>query len=224
VLPQCAPAGDQSPHLLWNKKAEQRMLELRGHDMRHEIGRRVANAVDEVLPVVRKEILTTLPFRHIVREISLPRRLITEDEALEVRQDLAKLEVEEKAAQVKNKLFAAIGRCKNALERYELQKEKPECKMEMHVLRLGDLAFTTSVYELFLDYAVRIKARSPAAQTFLVQLAGKGENCYLPTEKAVAGKGYGGGVYDNLVGPEGGQVLVEETVKALNELWNNRKK
>jgi len=40
----------------------------------------------------------------------------------------------------------------------------------------------------------------------------------------VAGKGYGGGVYDNLVGPEGGQVLVEETVKALNELWNNRKK
>ncbi|MFA7160421.1 MAG: hypothetical protein WC299_14070 [Kiritimatiellia bacterium] len=219
VLPQCAPAGDQSPHLMWYKKAEQRMLALRGIDMRHEIGRRVANAVDEVLPVVRGEIMETLPFRHIVKKVSLPRRLITAAEAAEVRKELAKLEAEEKAAPVKNKLFAAIGRCKHALERYALQKKEPECKVELHVLRLGATAFATSVYELFLDYGVRIKARSPAVQTFLVQLAGKGKCCYLPTEKAVAGKGYGGGVYDNLVGPEGGQVLVEETLKALKELW-----
>jgi hypothetical protein len=26
-------------------------------------------------------------------------------------------------------------------------------------------------------------------------------------------------VYDNEVGPEGGQMLVEETIKAINELW-----
>jgi len=29
-------------------------------------------------------------------------------------------------------------------------------------------------------------------------------------------------VYDNLVGPEGGQVIVEETVKLLKELWPAR--
>ena len=41
---------------------------------------------------------------------------------------------------------------------------------------------------------------------------------YLPTEPAVAGKGCGG-VYDNVVGAEGGQVLVEETVGAISNLW-----
>ncbi|MDD5678470.1 MAG: hypothetical protein PHW60_10835 [Kiritimatiellae bacterium] len=87
----------------------------------------------------------------------------------------------------------------------------------MHVLRMGEVAFATNRFELFLDYGIRIKARSPAVQTFLVQLAGEGS--YLPTEKAVAGKGYGSGVYDNEVGPEGGQVLVEETIKAIKELW-----
>ena len=93
--------------------------------------------------------------------------------------------------------------------------------MELHVVRIGDVVFATNSFELFLDYGIRIKARSPAVQTFLVQLAGGGT--YLPTARAVAGKGYGGGVYDNLVGPEGGQSLVEETVKLINELWPEAK-
>ena len=117
-------------------------------------------------------------------------------------------------------MFAGIWRCKDALARYELQKKRPKAGMELHVLRLGDVAFATNRFELFLDYGIRIKARSPAVQTFLIQLAGG--TClppYLPSERAVAGKGYGGGVYDNEIGPEGGQVIVEETVKVLNELW-----
>jgi len=40
---------------------------------------------------------------------------------------------------------------------------------------------------------------------------------YLPTATAVAGGGYSADKFS--VGPEGGQVLVEETVKGLNELW-----
>jgi len=31
-------------------------------------------------------------------------------------------------------------------------------------------------------------------------------------------------VYENEVGPDGGQVIVEETVKALNELWPETEK
>ena len=36
---------------------------------------------------------------------------------------------------------------------------------------------------------------------------------------AGAGKGYGGSVHDNEVGPEGGQELVRETVETINSLW-----
>lgn len=218
ILPQCSSAGDQSPHLLWNKSAEQRMLTLRELTMRQEIGRRVANAVDDVLPLARKDIQTALSLKHIVKDINLPQRLITSAEAAAVREDLTKLEAEESAAQTKNQIYSSIGRCQDALERYELQKKYPKDKMELHVLRLGDVAFATNIFELFLDFGVRIKARSPAVQTFLIQLA-HGRGSYLPTARAVAGKGYGGGVYDNEIGPEGGQTLVGETVKAINELW-----
>lgn len=217
ILPQCSPSGDQSPHLLWNKSAEARMLSLRGLTMRQEIGRRVANAVDDVLPLAGQDIQNALPLAHIVKTIDLPRRLITDAEAAAVREDLKKIEAQEPTAPAKETRTAAIWRCKDALARYELQKKSPQDRMELHVVRVGELAFATNRFELFLDFGIRIKARSPAVQTFLIQLAGGGT--YLPTCRAVAGKGYSGGVYDNEVGPAAGQTLVEQTVKALQELW-----
>ena len=218
ILGQCSSAGDQSPHRMWYKAAEERMLKLRGLTMRQEIGRRVANAVDEVLPAAKQAIQTNPPLKHVVKEIQLPRRMITDEEAEQVRADLAKLEAGDKTDQ---NYYAATGRCRRALERYEAQKKNPVLPMELHVVRLGDIAFATNRFEYFLDYGIRIKARSPAVQTFVVQLTAdnNGVGTYLPTERAIAGKGYGGGVYDNEVGPAGGQVIVEETVKLINELW-----
>jgi len=74
----------------------------------------------------------------------------------------------------------------------------------------------TNPFELYLDYGIRIKARSPAALTFIVQKSCEGGG-YLPTERAVKGGGYSA---DNfIVGPEGGQILVNETVRLLNKMW-----
>ncbi len=42
---------------------------------------------------------------------------------------------------------------------------------------------------------------------------------YLPSERAVKGGGYGAVVQSNVVGPEGGQVLVEETLKMINAMF-----
>ena len=58
---------------------------------------------------------------------------------------------------------------------------------------------------------------SPAGQTFCVQLAA-GQGAYLPTARAVAGRSYGAEVASNLVGPDGGQDLVNETLAVLNDL------
>jgi hypothetical protein len=218
VLPQCSAAGDQSPHRLWYKEAEERMLKLRGLTMRQEIGRRVANAVDDVLPAARAAIQTNPPLKHAAREIKIPRRMVTDAEAAGARADLAKLEAEAKAG-ANN--FRVAQRVRRVLRRYEQQGQSPLIPMHLHAIRLGDVAFATNRFELFLDYGVRIKARSPAVQTFLVQLAANDgwTGTYLPSERSVGGKGYGGSVYDNEVGPEGGQVIVEETVKALKSLW-----
>ncbi len=89
--------------------------------------------------------------------------------------------------------------------------------IEFHILRLGDIAIATNPFELYLDYGIRIKARSPAVLTLLVQLSC--QHCgYLPTAKGVRGGGYSADKY--VVGPKGGQVLVDETVKHLAALWN----
>jgi len=52
--------------------------------------------------------------------------------------------------------------------------------VEIHAIRLGDMAIATNRFELYLDFGIRIKARSKAVQTFVVQLAGPS----LKTEKA----------------------------------------
>jgi len=82
------------------------------------------------------------------------------------------------------------------------------------------VVFASNPFELFMDYGARIRARSKALQTFAVQLGdGSGNGFYLPTERALAGGHYSALIKSNWVGPEGGQMLVEETVAAINALF-----
>ncbi len=92
--------------------------------------------------------------------------------------------------------------------------------MELHALRLGDVAIATNEFELFTDYGVQMKARSPAVQTFLIQLTGSAG--YLPTPRAVAGGSYSAIIQSSRVGPEGGQALVDRTEETLNTLWSKK--
>jgi hypothetical protein len=55
--------------------------------------------------------------------------------------------------------------------------------------------------------------------TCVVQLAGRGRPSYLPTARAVEGGGYSAIIQSNQVGPEGGRMLVDESVGMLKELW-----
>ncbi len=87
----------------------------------------------------------------------------------------------------------------------------------IHILRLADSAIATNPFELYLDYGIRIESRSEAMLTFIVQLSCS-HSGYLPTEKAVNGGGYSAENY--IVGPEGGQLLVNETVERINALWH----
>jgi len=155
-------------------------------------------------------------FQHTVSDLALPARLVTEEEA-------------ERAGSAAAELLARKpvpgsfehGRLRAeqiVVQRYEEQTPDLEYDMELHVLRLGDVAIVTNPFELYLDYGLRIKARSRALHTLVVQLS-CGSGIYLPTPKAVAGGHYSATVHSNLVGPEGGQVLVDETVRAINEMW-----
>lgn len=178
IFPQCAAAGDMSPHLLFRSGAEEIMRKRRGLSRRQEIARRIVDAVEDVLPLAKKEIESDVVFKHTVARVNIP------------------------------KAEAAV------LPFYETDTVAP---IEFHVIRLGDVGLATNPFEFYLDYGIRMKARSPAVLTFVVQIAC--QHCgYLPTRKAVKGGGYSADKY--VVGPEGGQVLVNETVRRLKALWD----
>lgn len=93
--------------------------------------------------------------------------------------------------------------------------------VELHAIRIGDAAIVNNPFELYLDYGLDIRRRSPAAQTFIAQLAGnpEGYGGYLPTEEAVRGGAYGSTLANGVVGPQGGKELVEHTLLLLSRLY-----
>ena len=211
VLPQCAPAGDQSPHLLVLRQPEEYMRQRRGLTRRQELARRIVAAIADVYPLVKDAAASDLPLAHRVEQLELPGRIITQADY-----DYAVAELQTVLNQ-DPKVSWAQRRLRTMIAQYEAGGIKPPCTIELHILRLGDVAIATNPFELYLDYGVRIQARSHAPQTVLVQLA-NGASGYLPSQKAVA-KHYGGLAADNAVGPEGGQRLVDRTVELIASLW-----
>ncbi len=160
--------------------------------------------------MAKNDIRTDLPLVHKAQEIEIPRRIVTAKECA--------------AAKVKAEKFSKDDRNRRRyvyyqeiVDRYASQKEQPNYEMELHVIRLGDVAICTNPFELFTDYGIRMQARSRAVQTFAIQLVGPGT--YVPTARAVEGGGYSAIVESSRVGPKGGQVLVDKTVEAINSLW-----
>ncbi len=221
ILGWIGAAGDQSPHLRYRQAADDRMTQLRGLDRLEEIARRIDRAVDEAYEYVKNDRHTDVPLIHKVEAIRLPMRLVTEAEYAEAktvcRQFADQIAKDPKAADL---VYAKMKWNEKVIERFESQKADPNpaCEMELHVLRIGDAVVCTNPFELFTDYGIQIKARSKAIQTYAVQLVGNYSG-YLPTEKAVRGGGYSATVQSNLVGPEGGQMLVDRTVDAINSMW-----
>jgi len=235
VLPQCSAAGDQSPGVLVDKKAEARMQRLTGRSRREEIAVRIADAVSSVLRVAEKTIDFDPVFAHRAEQVQISLRRLTEDRIKPIEQGFEQLlkqyrsmrEKLEAEPELKQKpgwfsdithVFWKLRRASNVLDRFELQKTVPTMPVEVQVIRLGDMTFATNRFELYVDYGMRIKARSKAVQTFVVQLAGQAS--YLPTRRSVAGGAYGAVPESTLVGPEGGQMLVDRTVELIGSLWS----
>lgn len=218
VLGWIGAAGDQSPHIMYRKAADERMLKLNNITRMEDIAQRVVSAVEETYKSVKDDQHRNITLIHKSEKIMLPVRIITEneyEESKKIRDEAAKLiAMDPKAA---DQHYAKMTWFGDVLKRFERQKTNPNYETEIHVLRLGDVAICTNQFELFTDYGIRIQARSKALQTFVVQLAGPGT--YLATEKAIRGGGYSAVCQSNSVGAEGGQILVDRTVQLINEMW-----
>ena len=237
ILPQCAAAGDLVPRLLYYKAAQRRRARLKygekidpGIARRMELTEEVCRSFDEVLEWARKDRRSNLVLRHMVRMVRLPRRMVTQEEADTARKLLAELDAEPDEAagtpeeQLRRRTLRRTlrSRLQRVLRNRESQQKTPTAATEIHAVRLGNVAFVTNTFELFMDYMHRIQGRSPFEQTFIIQLTGSDRAVaagYLPTARAVANRGYSACVYcSDLISPEGGQRLVDESLRMLREL------
>ncbi|HQK92439.1 MAG TPA: hypothetical protein PLD23_02985 [Armatimonadota bacterium] len=231
VLPQCSAAGDQSPHRLIATRAEDRMLRLKyggrvdrplNTTLRRDIAQRLADAFDGAEPVLRRDLRDQAVLKHEYRRLSLPHWDVTDTEYAALQEEMGELgkRLEELAGAdpLSDEVTATrckMAWCRRAADRYE--RPLPGVPIETHIVRLGDIAFVTAPFEYYLDFGDRIKGRSPALQTFIVQLTGNSP--YLATERAAAGLSYGAVPASCLVSPAGGQVLVDEAIATLSAMF-----
>lgn len=233
VLGQCSVAGDQSPRVIWDKAPEERMLRLKGRTPRQELAHRLVSSLDEVLPYIQPAAQERVDIEHLVHTIELPLNQLTQKDRDEAEKSgdehLAKYEAEKARIDADPSLRGQPRWYKNVtfnhrranwfsrvIERYDKMKEQSTEPATVHVVRIGDMVLATNPYEYYLDYGVRIRARSPFEQTVLVQLAGHGT--YVPSERSVAGGGYGSMPASNPVGVEGGKILCEKTIEWIHQL------
>lgn len=198
------------------RKADPSTFDISGCN---RIGKRISNEILSVFEEIT-EYRDEAKFEHKVRTIDLPLRKATKTEY-----EHACREIEyyvSKAASTSGVFtFEDNAKCyvhAGVIMRYREQQFKEIFPIESHVIRFGDMAFATNPFELFLDFGNRIKARSYAEQTFIVQLC-CGRGGYLPTAKAEKAGHYSAYITSGNVGHEGGDLLVREQLKEINEMF-----
>ena len=233
VLPLCGAAGDQNPLdlvriskdnkrelIVWN--AQETEVD-RSFDMLREcqqIGGRICDAVLRGYRQARNEIQTRPVFRTNCFEMDVPLRTV---EKADVDAAGARIEAVKAACPAGERLTEAqMIRCFEDigyLNRWKLQQETTRFTFPIFVFRIGAAAFATNPFELYVDYSYRMKARCKARQAFIIQLSSNAKGGYLPTQIAVDGGSYGSKPVSTMVGPEGGDELVEKTIAAMDALF-----
>lgn len=197
------------------RKADPSMYDISGCN---RVGKRVANEIASVYEEI-SDWKDEAVLKHKVLKWDLPLRKVTmadyENAVREIRYYIDVHKEKEVFNYEDNAhLFVHAG----TIRRYREQQFTEIYPVECHVIRLGDIAIVTSPFELFLDYGNRIKARSKAQQTFVVQLC-CGSAGYLPTEKAEKAGHYSAYVSSGAVGHEGGDILTRNSIEEVNKMW-----
>lgn len=234
VLGLCSAAGDQCPRdmIRWvnpespiddpnierndyiERDADPSMFDIKGS---WTVGRRIANEITAAIDEVEKTYDSAI-LKHETLEVDLPLRRVTPKDY-----ENAVAAIERYVSKVTDHVNfddnAKIHIHTGTIVRWNEQHTKNIETIEVHIARFGNMAIATNPFELFLDYGNKIRARSRARQTILIQLA-CGAKGYLPTEKAEHGSHYSAYVSSGITGHQGGELLVRKTVQEINQMWD----
>ena len=182
ILPQCAAAGDITPRQQHYRKAQVRRLKLKYGDKsdhftiryRMDVADRILASFDEVLAWASKDKRFMLPICHTIIRPKLERAVFAPDDVAAAQKRLDELEktpVPENADPVaQNRALSyrvtQLGKYTKVVKNAESVKKQPALEAELHIVRIGDIAFASNPFELFIDYMHRIQRQSPYELTF----------------------------------------------------------
>lgn len=182
------------------------------------VGRRISNEIISVYEELDDNKIDCSELIHKTITLSLPLRRVTKAEYNQSVKAIDEFIDKNRGKKISFEDNARLHIHAGNIVRYEKQQNENLFDIEVHFVKFGDVAFATNPFELFLDYGNRIRARSKARQTFLIQLA-CGVNGYLPTEKAEKGSHYSAYVSSGWTGHEGGDILVRTTLEEINKMF-----
>lgn len=235
ILPICGAAGDQNPIDLvrvsknnklelkmWNAQAEEVWCNYDLAEECENIGNRIADSVFRGYKKARNKIQYRIEFYNELHLLKLPIRTIEKEEYMKAKNEIEAFCAKFSSSNRMNSydqvsLFNPIG----YIERWKLQNKTQKYEFNCHILRLGTNVVATVPFELFVDYAFQIKAKVNADQVFIFQLTDD-TGGYLPTKKAIAGGSYSSKPTSTLVGPEGGEVLVDSIIDNFNRIMEKK--
>ena len=218
VAPE-TPINDPNIHRPYplKRKADPSMFDISGCN---RVGKRISDEIVSVFEEIT-ELKNEPVFSHKVLHLNLPLRKATISQYNEAVREIEYYVDKNKDKDAFNyEDNARMHVYAGTIKRFREQQFTECYPIEYHVMRLGNIAMATSPFELFLDYGNRIKARSLAEQTFLVQLC-CGMGGYLPTEKAEKGGHYSAYISSGNVGHEGGDLLVRHTLAEIQDLFQD---
>jgi len=155
------------------------------------------------------------PIAHLYEDLSMPVQLPDPDRLAWARSVLDRIDAGEDLRGMESIMAWGV---------VWLQDEfaaDPTDTAAVHVVRIGDVALVTQPFELYCQFGLDIKRRSPAPLTGVCSCA-DGHAGYCPTMYGVLGGGYSGeSIHWRRFAPEAGYRVVDAACRMLYSLWSN---
>lgn len=151
--------------------------------------------------------------KHDFHDLKVGVRLPSASELEKARQVLHRIDQGENIRGME--MIMAFG----AVHLQETFEHYPHDILPIHGIRLDDLALVTQPCELYCQFGLDIKHRSPAKTTAVVGLT-DGYGGYCPTIYGLLGGGYSGAPISwTRLEPKAGYLIVEKASQIINTLW-----
>ena len=221
VLPLCRCAGDLTPHNFIDRFPSKKDDSISGgRKSAMETGKRIAREIVYCKDETVRKYCGQVHHAQAMKEITLPAHTVTKEEYEWAKEFIEKYKADESYIGSKSKYCTGNRRFNFLNSHAKIRKyENPqaEVKTRIYATVIGDIAFITNPFELFIEYGDRIRMALPECIVYDVELCYERLG-YLPTERAAKGGSYSTFTFNGECPASAGDILVKESIDLVKSI------